>query len=123
MDPGGGGDPHLQRPVVAGLAVTLGDVVGARYLFVGAPTDAAGRPHHPLFWGGPCRPALSPNNFQVGNDGVAWIGDNGNLMLFHKGTTYTASYENVNDYTYTGNVLKYEVGNNTTTIFYNGKNQ
>jgi hypothetical protein len=38
----------------------------------------------------------TPNNFQIGNDGVAWIGDNGNLMLFHKGTTYTASYENVN---------------------------
>lgn len=65
----------------------------------------------------------TPANFQIGNDGIAWIGDNGNLMLFHKGTTYTASYENVNSYDYIGNVLKYEVGNNTTTIFYNGKNQ
>ena len=65
----------------------------------------------------------SPTNFQIGNDGIAWIGDNGNLMLFHKGNTYTVSYENVNSYTYNGNVLKYEVGNNTTTIFYNGKNQ
>ena len=58
----------------------------------------------------------------MGNDGVAWIGDNGVLMLFHKGKTYTVSYEIVNNYYVNGNVLKYEVGNNTTTIFYNGKN-
>ncbi len=64
----------------------------------------------------------APTNFQMGNDGIAWIGDNGNLMLFHKGTTYTVSYENVNSYTLNGNVLVYEVGNNTNTIFYNGKN-
>lgn len=64
----------------------------------------------------------APRSFQLGNDGIAWLGDNGRLMLFHKGTIYTVSYETINDYTLNGNVLKYEVGNNTTTIFYNGKN-
>lgn len=63
-----------------------------------------------------------PRNYKMGNDGVAWIGDNGTLMLFHKGKTYTVTYEIVNSYFLNGNVLKYEVGVNTTTIFYNGKN-
>lgn len=64
----------------------------------------------------------APSSFQIGNDGVAWIGDNGRLMLFQKGSIYTVSYETINSYNLNNNVLKYEVGNNTTTIFYNGKN-
>ena len=64
----------------------------------------------------------TPASYKMGNDGVAWIGDNGNLMLFQKGKIYTVSYEIVNNYYINGDVLKYELGNNTTSIFYNGKN-
>ena len=63
----------------------------------------------------------APSNFQLGNDGVAWIGDNGNLMLFHKGVISTASYETVNSYVLNGNILKYEVGDSSNFIIFNGK--
>ena len=63
-----------------------------------------------------------PTDYQLGNDGIAWIGDSGRLMLFHKGKISTVSYEIINDYQLDGNVLKYEVGNNTTRVFYQGKN-
>ena len=64
----------------------------------------------------------APADFQIGNDGIAWIDDSGRLQLFHKGKTYTVSYEVINKYSLNGNVLKYEVGNNTVNVFYNGKN-
>ncbi len=64
----------------------------------------------------------TPKDFQVGNEGVAWLDDSGRLQLFHKGKIYTVSYEVINKYNLNGNVLKYEVGNNTSLIFYNGKN-
>ncbi len=65
---------------------------------------------------------IAPVDFQLGNDGIAWIDDSGRLQLFHKGKTYTVSYEVINKYNLNGNVLKYEVGNNTVNVFYNGKN-
>jgi hypothetical protein len=64
----------------------------------------------------------APADFQLGNDGIAWIDDSGRLQLFHKGKTYTVSYEIINKYFLNGNTLKYEVGNNTVGVFYNGKN-
>ncbi len=64
----------------------------------------------------------TPANFQLGNDGLAWIDDSGRLQLFHKGKTYIVSYETVTNYSLNGNVLKYEVGVNTVNVFYNGKN-
>lgn len=63
-----------------------------------------------------------PSDFQVGNYGVAWLDVSGRLKLFDKGKIYTASYEQINNYKLNGNVLKYEVGNNTVKIFYQGKN-
>jgi hypothetical protein len=63
-----------------------------------------------------------PADFQLGNDGIAWIDDSGRLQLFQKGNVYTVSYEIINGYHLNGNVLKYEVGNNTVNVFYNGKN-
>ena len=65
---------------------------------------------------------ITPKDFQLGNDGIAWIDDSGRLQLFHKGENYTVSYEVINKYNLNGNVLKYEVGNNTVNVFYNGKN-
>jgi hypothetical protein len=65
---------------------------------------------------------VTPFSFQLGNDGIAWLDDSGRLQLFHKGNIYTVSYEVINKYHLNGNVLKYEVGNNTVNIFYNGKN-
>lgn len=65
---------------------------------------------------------VAPTDFQVGNDGIAWIDDSGRLQLFHKGRTFNVSYEVINKYSLNGNVLKYEVGNNTVNVFYNGKN-
>lgn len=65
---------------------------------------------------------VTPPDFQMGNEGVAWIDDSGRLQLFHNGKTYTVSYEVIKKYHLNGNVLKYEVGNNTVNVFYNGKN-
>jgi hypothetical protein len=64
----------------------------------------------------------TPDDFQLGNDGIAWLDDSGRLMLFHKGKTYPVSYETINKYYLNGNTLKYEVGVNTVYVFYNGKN-
>jgi hypothetical protein len=64
----------------------------------------------------------TPADFQLGNDGIAWIDDSGRLQLFHKGKTSTVSYEIIKKYSINGNVLKYEYGNNSTGIFYQGKN-
>ncbi len=64
----------------------------------------------------------APADFQIGNDGLAWIDDSGRLNLFQKGQTYTVSYEIINKYSLNGNVLKYETGTNSVTVFYNGKN-
>ena len=63
-----------------------------------------------------------PSNFQVGNDGVAYIDVSGRLKFFQAGKTYTASYEVINHYELFGNVLTYSVGTNTTQFFWNGKN-
>lgn len=65
---------------------------------------------------------FAPSDFQVGTDAVAWINDSGRLKIFDKGKTYTASYELINKYNLTGNVLKYETGTNTVTVFFDGKN-
>ena len=65
----------------------------------------------------------TPTEFEVGNEGIAWIDPSRRLMLFHKGKTYTVSYEIVNKFNINGDVLKYEVGVNTVNVFYNGKNQ
>ena len=64
----------------------------------------------------------APENFQLGNNGLAWIDDSGRLMLWDKGEIYTVSYEIINKYNINGNVLKYEVGNNTVNVFYKGRN-
>src|SRR5690606_3063384 len=64
----------------------------------------------------------TPESFITGNDGVAWLDDSGRLMLFHKGKIHTVSYEIINKYYLNGNVLKYETGNNTVSIFFNGQN-
>ncbi len=64
----------------------------------------------------------TPSNYKLANDGIAWINESGRLMLFLKGKIYNVSYELINSYALNGNVLKYEVGNNTTTVFYNGQN-
>ena len=63
----------------------------------------------------------TPRDYQVGINGVAWIDESGRLKYFDRGTVYTASYELIKKYLLTGNVLKFEVGNNTVGIFYKGK--
>ena len=63
-----------------------------------------------------------PIDFQLGNDGVAWIDDSGRLNLFQKGKIYTVSYEIINRFYLSGNVLKYETGINSVFVFYEGKN-
>lgn len=65
----------------------------------------------------------TPTEFEVGNDGIAWIDPSRRLQLFQKGKTYTVSYEIINKFKINGDVLKYEVGVNTINVFYNGKNQ
>ena len=52
----------------------------------------------------------APDDFQLGNYGIAWIDESGRLMLFHKGNMNTVSYEIIKKYSLNGNVLKYEVG-------------
>lgn len=64
----------------------------------------------------------SVRDYQIGNDGVAWLDDSGRLKLFLKGKTYTVSYEIINKYFLIGNVLKYEVGTNTVGVFFEGRN-
>jgi len=63
-----------------------------------------------------------PADYQIGNDGVAYIDVGGQLKLFQNGKTYTVSYEIINNYSLNGNVLTYSVGTNTTKFFWNGKN-
>jgi hypothetical protein len=63
-----------------------------------------------------------PTNFQIANEGVAYIDVSGRLKLFLSGKTYTVSYEIINNYRLDGNVLTYSVGSNTTKFFWNGKN-
>lgn len=65
---------------------------------------------------------FTPADFQLGINGVAWLDDSGRLKFFDRGKTYTASYEMINKYTLNGNVLKYETGSNTVTVFFEGKN-
>ncbi|REK03538.1 MAG: hypothetical protein DWQ44_05815 [Bacteroidetes bacterium] len=64
----------------------------------------------------------SPSDFQLGNDGLAWIDESGRLKLFDKGNIHTASFELIRKYNLTGNVLKYESGVNTVSVFYKGRN-
>ncbi len=63
-----------------------------------------------------------PTDYQIANDGVAYIDDSGRLKLFLAGKQYTVSYEIINKYKLNGNVVTYSVGTNTTTFFWNGKN-
>ena len=63
----------------------------------------------------------TPRDYQVGINGVAWIDENGRLKYFDRGTVYTASYEIIKKYLLTGNVLKFDVGNNTVGVFFQGK--
>jgi len=63
-----------------------------------------------------------PADYQVGNDGIAYINESGRLKLFMAGKTYTVSFEVINKYKLYGNVLMYNVGTNTTQFFWNGKN-
>jgi hypothetical protein len=63
-----------------------------------------------------------PANFQLTNDGIAYLDVSGRLKLFMHGKTYTVTNEIINAYQLTGNVLSYSVGTNTTNIFWNGKN-
>lgn len=65
---------------------------------------------------------FTPFNFQLGINGIAWLDESGRLKIFDSGTIYTASYEVINRFTLTGNVLKYEVGTNTVNVFFKGKN-
>jgi hypothetical protein len=65
---------------------------------------------------------IPPADFQLGNDGIAWLDENGRLMLFHKGKKYTVSYDVIQSYFLNGNVLSYDVGNKSFRVFYNGQN-
>lgn len=62
-----------------------------------------------------------PSDIQTGINGVAWLDESGRLMFFDRGKTYTASYEVINSYSLDGNVLKFEVGTNTTHMFFEGQ--
>lgn len=63
-----------------------------------------------------------PANFQVSNDGVAYLDESGRLKLFMNGKQSTVSYEIIKKFVLNGNVITYEVGTNTTTFYWNGKN-
>lgn len=65
---------------------------------------------------------FTPADFQIGTNGVAWLDDSGRLKYFDQGKMYNASFEIINKYNLTGNVLKYETGTNTVTVFFEGKN-
>ena len=63
-----------------------------------------------------------PKDYQMTNDGIAYIDINGRLKLFLKGKEQIVSYEIINQYSLYGNVLTYSVGTNTTKFFWNEKN-
>jgi hypothetical protein len=77
-----------------------------------------------VYYNGKMYPLQSgtPKDFQVSNYGVAWIDESGRLQLFSRGEIYTVSYDIIKDYFLNGDVLKYDTGNNTVTVFYKGKN-
>jgi hypothetical protein len=65
---------------------------------------------------------VTPKSFQVSNNGVAWLDDNGRLMTFNKGKIYTVSYEIIQSYFLNGDALRYDVGYKSFRVWYNGKN-
>ena len=64
---------------------------------------------------------MTPRDYQVGTEGVAWLDESGRLMAFHKGKTYTVAYDVIESYSMNGNVLKYDIGNESVRVWYNGK--
>ncbi len=62
-----------------------------------------------------------PSSNKIHQNSVAYIDQNGYLKLFTGGETQTLSYEKINDYQVLRNVVIFNVGMNTTKIYYNGK--
>lgn len=62
-----------------------------------------------------------PTSYKWNDDAIVYVDQNGNLKLFMKGEISTLSYEKVNDFKVHRNVVIYNVGMNTTKIYYNGK--
>lgn len=64
---------------------------------------------------------MAPADFQIGNEGIAWLNESGRLMMFHKGKTFTVAYDVIESYFLNGNTIKYDIGNDYVRVWYNGK--
>jgi hypothetical protein len=64
---------------------------------------------------------ITPSDFQISNNGLAWLDDSGRLMAFNKGKTYTVSYDIIMSYSMNGDVIRYDIGNKYFRVWYNGK--
>jgi hypothetical protein len=62
-----------------------------------------------------------PSSFKTGINGVAYQDPGGSLKYFCKGSTYAVSSEFINEYTLTGDVLRLNVGTNTSQFFWEGQ--
>jgi len=62
-----------------------------------------------------------PSSYEVNDNAIAYLDQNGYLKLFMNGEIKTLSYEKLNDFKVLRNVVLYNVGMNTTKIYYNGK--
>ena len=65
---------------------------------------------------------LIPQEYKMGNDGVAYLDNSRVLKYFFKGKLYTVTTELVSKYYVNNNVVWYLVGVNTWKVFYNGEN-
>ncbi|MEO0312245.1 MAG: hypothetical protein RIQ89_1902 [Bacteroidota bacterium] len=63
-----------------------------------------------------------PSKVVKGFDGLAWLDNKGWLKYFDHGKIYTVSYEQVKNFVINGDVLKYEIGNNTNHFYWKGQN-
>jgi hypothetical protein len=62
-----------------------------------------------------------PTDFKLGINGVAYADPGGTLKYFFKGKPYNVTAEAVNGYSISGDVLKVEVGTNTSQFFWEGQ--
>lgn len=62
-----------------------------------------------------------PREMEIGINGVAYRDPGGSLKYFFKGKTYTVTAEAVKKFSLSGDVLKLEVGTNTTQFFWEGQ--
>jgi hypothetical protein len=61
-----------------------------------------------------------PSDYQLGNNGIAYIDYDTHLKYYSKGKSYVVSFEPVDKYYINNDVIWYKVGVNTWKVFMNG---